>query len=255
MMMRPPLSIVLLTLALGARQASAQHPLTSEQSQLIESARTSALQFSRSLPDFLCTEIVKRSEDPTDNNHWRSIDTLTVKVSYAGHEEYKLMARNGMATELDYLAVSGAISGGEFGTRLRDLFAPASSAQFAWKGWAHVRRRRVAVFTYRVAREHSRYLVQYESKTIVPGYHGEVSVDPESNAVMRITMIGDMPGGFAISACSSWTEYDYREVAGRTYLLPVESETRVTSGHYHGNNHIEFREYRKFQTDATITFK
>ena len=68
--------------------------------------------------------------------------------------------------------------------------------------------------------------------TIV-GYHGEVSVDPESNAILRQTLIGELPSGFRITECSSWVEYDYRPVAGNNYLLPVGSQTKLASGRYH----------------------
>jgi hypothetical protein len=70
-----------------------------------------------------------------------------------------------------------------------------------------------------------------------------------------VTLTAEMPAGFPITSCSSWTEYDHRDVAGNTYLLPVQSETRLSAGHYRAINFISFRDYRKFQTDTTITFK
>ena len=238
-----------------------QRPLTPEQAQILDGARSYALNYSASLPDFLCNQIVRRSEDLRGDGRWRQIDALNIKVSYFGHsEDYTLMEVNGRPSVLDYKLLGGTISTGEFGSRLLAVFARQSHTEFGWKGWSHVRHHRVAVFTYRVARENSANRVQVGTvgegpNSVVIGYHGELSVDPESNAVMRVTLTGDLPPGFAINGCSSWVEYDYRTVAGRPYLLPVESETGLSAGRYKSSNHIEFQEYRKFQTDATITFK
>ena len=241
--------------------AHAQTALTRDQSELLDSARNLALQYSRSLPNFLCTETVRRSEDQFGGGRWRLIDTLKIKVTYSGREDYQLVTRNGVATGLDYSSVGGAISAGEFGSRLADIFARESAAGFAWKGWGRVHRHRVAVFTYTVDQAHSRNIVRYGgkdepgAKSITPGFHGEISVDPDSGNVLRVTLSADLPSGFPITNCSTWTEYDFRPVAGGTYLVPVESETKMVSGRYQASNRIVFDDYRKFGSDATITFK
>jgi len=254
---------VLAGLAIGAI-AMAQQPsgatLTAEQTELLETARLSALRYSKSLPDFLCTETIHRSEDPFDNGRWRPVDVLKVTVTFAGREDYKVTERNGVPTAVDYLLVGGAITAGEFGTRLEELFVPSSRAEFAWKGWSHVRRRRVALYGYRVLTENSRYLVTSgpsasKATAVITGYHGEVAVDPESGSIMRVSLICDLPKGSVVTNCSSWTEYDYRDVAGRSYLLPVESLTSAGRDRYRASNRIEFHNYRKFQSETSITFK
>ena len=253
--------VALLAAGVSLRSPAAEHPLKPDQAELLEAARHHALSYASSLPDFLCDQIVRRSEDARGNGRWRELDILKIKVSYFGHhEDYKLLEVNHRPTVLDYMLIGGTVSTGEFGTRLLAVFARESRAEFAWKGWSHVHGRPVAVFTYHIAKEHSGYSVQFGAvpagaNVAVIGYHGEISVDPQSDAVMRVSLIGDMPPHFGISACASWVEYDYRDVAGRPYLLPVTAETSLTSGRYQSANKIEFQEYRKFQTDATITFK
>ena len=142
-------------LALGP--ARAQHPLDPEQTQLLEQARHAALTYSSTLPDFICNQVVQRSEDLNGNNRWRPLDVLTIRLSYAGHkEDYKLVEVNGRPTVLDYENAGGAISTGEFGSRLLSVFVPQSQTEFHWKGWTHVRKHRVAVFTYHVDEAHSK---------------------------------------------------------------------------------------------------
>jgi hypothetical protein len=90
----------------------------------------------------------------------------------------------------------GAISGGEFGRRLADIFAPQSHAEFSWKGWSRVRKQRVAVFTYRVDQEHSLNRISHgeasAAKVITAGFHFEISVDPETGAALRVTLTAEL---------------------------------------------------------------
>ena len=205
--------------ALLATPALAQQ-LETEQADLLERARAAALRYSASLPDFICTEVVRRSEDPQSNGRWRSMDTLTVKLSYSDHQEdYKLMLINGKSTLLDYLHVGGALSTGEFGTRLYSLFHPGSHSEFRWKGWTTLRKRRVARYSYRVERTNSFFQIQYGpvaagGNTIVVAYHGEVLVDDETHLVLRFTQQAEIPQGFPITANESIIDYDFAPVGG-----------------------------------------
>ncbi len=44
-------------------------------------------------------------------------------------------------------------------------------------------------------------------------------------------------------------------MGGKPYLLPSHAHIKTRSGKYVAENNVEFREYRKFQTEANITFK
>jgi hypothetical protein len=188
------------------------------------------------------------------------MDTLTVKLSYSGHrEDYKLMEINGKPTLLEYMNVGGALSTGEFGTRLYSLFDRRTQGDFRWKGWTTLRKRRAARFSYRVARENSIFRIQYGilpagPNVIVVPYHGEVYVDEETHMVLRMTQQAEIPRGFPISANESTVDYQYAAVGGKQYLLPSQAYGKTTSGKFVAENLVEFCEYRKFQTEATITF-
>ena len=241
--------------------AAGVQELEPEQAGLLEQARESAMRYADSLPDFLCTEVVHRNVDPQGNGRWRTLDTLTVKLSYSDHrEDYRLMQIDGKPTSLDYLQAGGALSTGEFGTRLASIFDPQSHGDFRWKGWTTLRRRRVARFSYRVAREDSIFRIQYGLQTegknaIIVAYHGEVDVDEETHMVLRYTQQAEIPAGFPISANSSTVDYDFASVGGRQYLLPSEARVTTRSGKYSAENRELFHEYRKFQTETTITFE
>src|ERR1017187_3391490 len=199
---RKYLAIVAL-LAAGA-PATAQQ-LEPEQARLLEQAREAALRYSDSLPDFLCTEVVRRTQDAHGNGRWRDLDTLTVKLSYFGHrEDYKLMEVDGKPTLLEYELVAGAVSTGEFGTRLYAVFDPRSRGDFRRKGWTTLRNRRVARFSYRIARENSSYELvhrplQAGPNVIIVAYHGDVYVDEETHMALRLTLWAEIPHGFPIN--------------------------------------------------------
>jgi hypothetical protein len=251
--------LAILALLATSAPAAAQQ-LEPTQASLLGHAREAALQYSASLPDFLCTEIVRRTHDPQGNGRWRDLDTLTVKLSYFGHKEnYKLMEIDGQPTRLEYELVAGAVSTGEFGTRLYSVFDPRSHGDFRWKGWSTLRERRVGRFSYRIARENSNYRLGYgselaEQNAIIVAYRGDVYVDEETHLALRLTLRAEIPHGFPIDGHDSSMDYEFAEVGGKRYLLPSHARSRAKSGKYVAENNVEFREYRKFQAESTLTF-
>jgi hypothetical protein len=254
-----PAHLALLAL-LAAGVPTVAQPLEPEQAGLLEMARDVAIRYSDSLPDFICTEVIRRTQDPQGNGRWRTMDTLTVKLSYFGHkEDYKLMQIDGKPTLLDYMYAGGALSTGEFGTRLYSVFDPRSQGDFRWKGWTTLHKRRVARFSYRIAREHSIFQIQYGPtstgpNSIVVPYHGEVYVDEETHMVLRLTQQAEIPENFPINANDSTVDYEFAAVGGKQYLLPSRAYVKTRSGKYVAENNVQFREYRKFQSEANITF-
>jgi hypothetical protein len=253
--MRLALALLCFTAALPA-----QRPDEAEGTELIEKARQYALSYTASLPDFLVTQMVHRFHDPRNNERWVRLDTLTVRLSFFGRqEEYKLMEIDGKPTSVDYMNVGGPTSKGEFGRLLLYLFHPKMEAEFRWKGWTTVHKRRAALYTYKVDQAHTQYHVSYGSMVegpnhIVAPYNGEVAVAPESGEILRVTQRAILPAGFPIRQSATTVEYSYADVGGRKYLLPVHAEVSMATARYKSRNDVDFKEYRKFQTETTITF-
>jgi hypothetical protein len=227
---------------------------------LIEKARRYALSYTASLPDFLATQVVHRFHDPRNNERWVRLDELTVRLSYSGGaEDYKLTQIDGKPTTTDFMSVGGPTSKGEFGTLLLYLFHPKMEAEFRFKGWTTVHKRRAAVYNYKVDQAHTQYHVTYGSMAegpnhIVAPYYGEVAVPPESGEILRVTQRAILPAGFPIRQSATVVEYSYADVGGRKYLLPVHAEVTMSTSRYKSRNDVDFKEYRKFQTETTITF-
>jgi len=253
--MRLLLSILMFAAALRAQKLNEQESVA-----LIEKARLEALRYTSALPDFICTELIHRYQDPRGNSRWQRIDVLTVKLAFfEHHEDYKLLEINGKPTLLDFLNTGGPISKGEFGSLLLQLFHPVSAAQFRLKGFTTRHKRRSAVYSFRVDQAHTRFHITFGDVSegpnhILAPYHGEVTVELETGRILHITQHAELPTGFPIRESSAFVEYDLAEVGGIRYLLPLHAETTMAAGKLKTWNVADFKEYRKFQTEATITF-
>jgi len=151
--------------------------------------------------------------------------------------------------------VGGSISRGEFGSLLKDIFEPETEAGFNWDHWGNLRSRLCYVFRYRVDGLHSNYTVDYQRKQqMTPGYHGLIYVEKASNAIVRMTIEPDMPRNFPVQDIHQVVDYNYVEISGSRYLLPLTSQVQSRAGRIVSRNEIEFRRYQKYAADTNIRF-
>ncbi|HVX67140.1 MAG TPA: hypothetical protein VHA11_11090, partial [Bryobacteraceae bacterium] len=234
-------------------------PSAEEQQKVLNQAREYALKYTKTLPDFLCTQVTRRFVDPGGVSFWSPQDVITARVAYVDHhEDYKLVMVNNrmMASDSANMhSLGGATSTGEFGSLMAEVFEPASDADFGWERWATLRGRRAYVFRYRVIQSRSKWHVTYEkSDDIVPAYHGLVFVDRDTRSVMRVTMDAELPPSFPIQQAYTVLDYDYADISGHPYILPLKAVIRMRQGRLQTKNEVEFRLYRKFTAEASITF-
>ena len=239
--------------------SAAQRPAPVDQQRTLDTARDIAIHYTAKLPDFICTEQVQRTDRTSPTNI--KADRLTIQLSYFGQKEkQKLVAMNGSQTARPLESLDGLITGGEFGSLLLGVFDPSSSADFQWKESSNIRKRRASVYTYRIARAKSHYLLGHRLETgkmeeVATGYHGEVVLDSETSRVLRLTASADdMPKNSGILQSSVEVDYDFVAVAGRTYLLPSHSEAHMERSYRQITNAVTFANYRKFEVDSTIDF-
>jgi hypothetical protein len=242
-------------------------PTSQEQAAIITDVREWALHYSKSLPDFICTQVTRRyaaaypgtkyggptGADPS----WHALDTLTIKLSYFEQkEDYKLILVNNTMTTQDYGTLGGSTTTGDFGSMMREIFEPATQAHFEWDHWGTLRGRRVMAFAYRVDQSRSQWHIVYEkSMNIVPAYRGLVYVDKETREVMRVTLEAEnVPASFPVKRADTVLDYDFQELSGKTFLLPLKSTTIMATSEYLTKNDEEFRVYRKYSAESDIKF-
>jgi len=232
-------------------------PSPEEQSALIEHLRDYAINYTKRLPDFICTQVIRRYYDPTGLEFWRRQDVITVRLSYFEQkEDYKVMLMNGAPTEVGLDRVDGAISTGEFGSMLKEVFDPSSETDFRWARWATLGGRRMHVISYRVRQDRSKWTVSYRrSQQITPGYHGLIYVDRDSRMISRLTLEADgIPPAFPVQQAGTTLDYDFVNIGGSEYMLPLKYTVKMREAKYLAKNETEFRMYRKFGADTAITF-
>lgn len=262
-------------IAIGCARAWGQRPSDTESTELIEKSREKALAYTRSLPDFVCTEAISRySYSKTQTSRgpirmggaipygikWTPTDKLTVKLSYfEQREDHRLVLVNGKPTDQKYESLAGGIETGEFGGTLQGIFDPVTATSFRWERWKNVRRHRTAIFAYQVDRAHSRYMVASgaagDVHQALVAFHGEMEVDRDTGEVLHFRYAADdIPRAVNLDLVSTAVDYDFADVGARSYLLPAHCETEIHSPGLSVRNEMEFREYRKFSADSSIEF-
>jgi len=242
-------------------------PSSEEQAAVLDEVREYALNYSKNLPDFICTQVTRRyaapapgtkyGGSPDSQPSWQSLDTLQIRLSYFEQkEDYKLIMVNSSPTTQDYKTVGGATSTGDFGSMMREVFEHATEAHFEWDHWGTLRGRRVMAFAYQVAQSRSQWHVNYDRRLdIVPAYSGLVEVDSKTHAIMRVTLKADnIPLSFPVKKAETILDYDYQDISGHTFLLPLKAQVIMAADDYMTRNDEEFRLYRKYSTSADITF-
>lgn len=221
----------------------------------IEQVRANALDYTRQLPNFLCREIVNRYYDPQKSSNWSFLDTVTAQLTYfEGREQYTQIRVNEKLVPEGSLG--GAMSEGEFGSLLRDIFEPGHQARFDRERGIKLHGRSTFVLKYDVDREHSHYRLAADSnQEYVTAYRGRIFVDNETKRVLRVEMSPyGIPATFPVHAVNTTVDYEFTNVGGKKYLLPVKAE--IVSEHHDvtTRNTEEFRQYRKFSAEANLTF-
>jgi hypothetical protein len=234
-------------------------PPDAKQREIIEAAREYALNYTKSLPDFVCAQITERYRDPTGKEAWRKGDDIRAKLSYNGQKEkYDIVLVNGQSVMGKTMeSLGGTTSTGEFATMLRYIFEPISQTHFSWNKLTTWHSHVSYVFDYSVDRERSSWgITDMETKrTVTPGYKGLVYIDRTTGQILRFTAEAvDIPNDFPIQVAKETLSYEYADLSGNKFLLPAESEVRLDRGREMSKNVVKFASYRKFSADAVITF-
>jgi hypothetical protein len=233
-------------------------PSAAEQQRVLNELREYARNYTKLLPDFICTQVTRRYADPTGLEFWQRQDVVSARLSYFEQkEEYKTVLVNGVMTDRSIHDLGGATSTGEFGSMMKEIFDPQTQARFLWERWATLRGKRAHVFSYLVSQPRSKWSIDYQRKIqITPAYRGLIYVDANTLMVMRLTLDAvDMPSSFPVQQASTMLDYDNNTIGEREYMLPLKAVVRMREGKFLVKNEVEFRMYRKFAAEATITFE
>jgi hypothetical protein len=236
-------------------------PSLADQTAIWNAAHDNAFSYTESLPDFICNEVIHRYTNADEKANWKLSDTLVLKLSYFEHrEDYKLMTVNNHSTARQYDELQGAITEGEFGSMLAAIFAPDSRTNRAWDHWTLLRSRPTHVYTFAIAAANSKYTItaggMRGEDQVTVGQHGYIYIDASTKMVVRLTAIADQfPRGFDVRRVNLVLDYEFTDVGGSHYLLPLHAQTTLFVPPYARRNETDFLQYRKFAADTSITYE
>jgi len=203
----------------------------------------------------------------------------SVQITYRDHREVQ---NDGVWKPVsEQSPMRGLVTAGEFGPFLSTVVADAIHGKITWSHWEQSTGLKQAVFHYVVAKQSSHYSVQFTSD-LIPGsnagepsesqvigeraaYHGEISFNPASGAILRITIVADMQPPDVITRSDMMVEYGPVEIGDRSYICPLKSVS-VLQNHRprsasqlnpNGSlktylNDVTFAHYRRFGSEVNI---
>jgi len=239
---------------------SGRYRISRSGDEVIDDAREAALRYSQTLPNFIVKQNTTRLESNSlkgGETSWRTYDTVTADVvSEKGYETYRNILINGKAPK-DDISKTGAWSTGEYSNVLLDILATDSHADFHNKRSTTISNRAAWRYDFTIEKENSHWRVSTNKGSYEPGYTGAIWFDKASSRALRIELdAGNMPPDFPLDDVQSAIDYDFVRIGDGEFLLPVHAESlsceRGTK--YCSRNVIDFRNYRKFTADSSITF-
>ena len=227
---------------------------------IVDQAREEAFAFTESLPNYIVKQYTTRYQSDSASRgrtSWQALDIVTADVvAEDGKETYKNLLLNGKPTK--DVDKTGSWSEGEFASTLQAILSPASDALFTNRRSTTIVNRPAYRYEYSIEQPRSSWQVYADGARYRPAYGGAVWIDKETSRVLRIEMSArNLPRDFPLDQVESSVDYDFVLIGDKKYLLPTHSEAlscmRGTSECT--RNVIEFRNYKKYGADASITFE
>lgn len=227
--------------------------------EFIDDAREAAFSFSETLPNYVVKQYTTRYATAVargGRTSWQALDSVTADVlEVDGTEQYKNILVNGKPPVRD-VEKTGSWSRGEFSSLQLDVLSPLTNADFHGKRATTIVNRPAFRYDFSVEQPNSHWHVESEGQSYLPAYTGSIWIDKESHRTLRIELSAqNMPRNFPLDQVESAVDYDFVVIGDGKYLLPVHSEA-LSCGRGVGcsRNVIEFRNYKKFTADTSITF-
>jgi hypothetical protein len=238
--------------------ASSDTPTASQQTAMLAQMTRYAERYVDNLPNFLCVLVTEQYEANKKGEHWHKGDTLTSRLAYnEGREQRTLVQVNDRSlNQVNHRWRTPLTTEGEFGRLIQMIFEERTQAAFEWNRWDNLHGKRVAVFNYSVEQQRSTMKLGLSdlASAIVP-YHGLVFADPDAGAIYQVYEIAtEIPKALRTREIGTTIEYSEVSIGDAKYLLPARASILMKTDQNQVRNELEFRDYRKFGAESSITF-
>ena len=236
-------------------------PSSEEQQEIISEMRDYAMNYTKTLPDFICTQVTRKYMAQTGKDDFHPEATVMENLTYFEQQEhYKVMMVNDRYVDLSHDAVGGTTSSGDFGSLLKSTLSPHAEATIEFDHWATLRGNECYAFSYHVTSGNSEWSISFgrgekSGERIIVGYRGLIYVDKKAHKILRISLVAtDIPATFPVQEASDTLDYGYQNLSGQEFLLPLKAQVYMRHDRQRDRNDIEFRLYRKYSADTSIKF-
>lgn len=233
-------------------------PSSEEQQEIISEMRDYAMNYSRKLPDFICTQVTRKYYAQTGQDDFHQEATVLEHLTYYDQQEhYQVTMVNDKMVEISHDAVGGASSAGDFGTMLKVTLWPRADATIEFDHWCTLRGVPCMAFSYRITSGNSDYSILYgKTDRIVVAYHGLIYVSQKPpREILRLSLeADDIPAAFPVQQAGEMLDYGFQNLSGQEFLLPLKAQVSMRHGRIRDRNDIEFRMYNKYSADTSIKF-
>ena len=173
------------------------------------------------------------------------VDQSTGTVHFREGREVVETASKASRTKLP---PNGLDTWGTFGPLLEIVMADVVNSKIGWSHWEHGQSGRLAVFRYAVPEAASHYDVRLccylgqdglpSSFAATPAYHGELAIDPETGAVLRLVLKADLRRDpplrieqerSPLLRSDVLVAYGAVDIASKTYICPERTVSEMTS--------------------------
>jgi VWFA-related protein len=189
------------------------------------------------LPDFFATRTTvhyREPEIPVGQTWKTAIADRTLHPT--GVSRATVLYRNGYEafdagktmTELPDPYNGNLSTSGTFGPILSSITMDIAGSDLVWNRWQQGAGGKIAVFSYQISEQKSRY--QVASNAILPdgntigefqktnGYHGEIEIDPDNGTVLRLTVEADLAPNLPVRRAAVLVEYGPVGIGGKTCM-------------------------------------
>jgi hypothetical protein len=254
-------------------------PGAEAQQAMLQQSRAYVLRELSHLPNFVANQTTTRFDDSpttlkyfqtmTDQAGFHRVGTLQRKITF---QDGKEITDSSLGTNDGKQRDNGLESRGEFGTEAAVVLMDVEKGSIVFDHWEQSMAGPAADYRYSVPWESSHYEVtnacqDHVSFHDIPGYSGEIALDPKSGAILRMTLVAESKPGDPVSHVASVIEYGPVVLGSRRSICPLRSLTFMVeeaNGCGHGNHKLQkpvaminqtiFSNYHRFGSSATIVF-
>jgi hypothetical protein len=257
-------------------QLDKPQPNVAAQKAMLQQSRAYVLRELSHLPNFVASETTTQYDDSptlkyfrrmTDQAGFHRVGTLQRQITF---QDGKEVTDNSLGTNSTKSKDGGLESRGEFGTEAAVVLMDVEKGSVVFDHWEQSMAGAAAAYRYSVPRESSHYEVTdacqgHVSFHEIPGYSGEIALDPRSGAILRMTLVAESKPGDPLSHVASVIEYGPVVLGSHRSICPLRSLTfMVEEANGCGKHKLQkpvalinqtiFSNYHRFGSSATMIF-